>query len=136
MYDVSSLFPCVVAKDLLSKMLNPHPVSRASIEDILSHPWLQYTQQHHQEQPHKRPLTRHPAKSFLCDQTGHEMTTSRDEASTDSTEIRYTKTTTKSSRSVKPHHKTVIRKNSSGYSSGCASDLPSPAGPLSTTNSQ
>ena len=49
-----------MAKDLLSKMLNPHPLSRASVEDILSHPWMQ---QHRGHQHH-----RHPAKTTILSQ--------------------------------------------------------------------
>lgn len=30
-----------LGKDLISRMLDPHPTTRATIEEVLSHPWLQ-----------------------------------------------------------------------------------------------
>ena len=150
----------IVAKDLLSKMLNPHPLSRASVEDVLSHPWLQQQQQQHvQQPPHKvqkqrsRHLTRHPAKPSLCSETtagsdSHSQPLPEHCCCVSSCHSKNTSTATQkhssrdsscpkcsNSRSVKSH-KPIIRKNSSGYSSGYASDLPSPAGPLSIPSSQ
>ena len=105
---IAHLLPCLtVAKDLLSRMLDPSPLSRASIEDILSHPWMM------------DPLARNPPKSILKSTTGHSQAQrcSCDQPSKE-TVVRAEKTK-------------VLRKNSSGCSSGYSSDSSSiPTSPL------
>jgi serine/threonine protein kinase len=159
--DVPSFLSCVekgvypeppevseMAKDLLSKMLNPHPLSRASIEDILSHPWLEPRLRHTRQ----RHLSRHPARPFLCEPAQLHATMQPPRAT--SLDLCAQCSSYKSAghrdagskrcphldshtRQSKTGRKIVIRKNSSGYSSssGYASDLPSPD-LLSSTTSQ
>jgi hypothetical protein len=126
-------------------MLNPHPHSRASIEDVLSHPWLQeqsHTEQ--QQEQHRRHLSRHPATTSLSSQAAQAITDSTVTQTgkkaghaqlkvcsncyrRDSLECRHTEQT----KHDKPHHlQPVLRKNSSGYSSASdMSSLPSPISP-------
>ena len=142
----STSHPLPGAKDLLSKMLHPHPLSRASLEDILSHPWLR-PQRHSSGGGGQRRLSRHPAKSHLCERARTKQDTSPQVVQTQLEKDTYrhlemcsdcvhcrqcrdTKCSTKSS-----HHKTVARKNSSGYLSG-SSDLNSLPSPSAYTTSQ
>jgi serine/threonine protein kinase len=101
------------AKDLLARMLDPRPVSRASVEDILSHPWLQ-------QQPEPAHCGRqrrhgHAARPYISEHNDHQHTSSSHSSTHHSTH-----------QSKVSTHKPVIRKNSSGYSSA-SSDLPSPS---------
>lgn len=100
-------------------MLNPHPLSRASLEEIKSHPWMQ--------QP--RHLTRHPAKSFLSGT----HTKSQDRTSLHHTELEHRSHHQSSEREQTTTYPIVERKNSSGYFSSCASELSSSSNPPSPT---
>lgn len=109
----------VVAKDLLSKMLNPHPLSRASLEEIKSHPWMQAP----------RHLTRHPAKSFLL--ATHKQ--SQESISLNHTELEHRSHCKSNERDQIKTYPKVERKNSSGYFSSCTSEFSSSSNPPSPT---
>ncbi|CAI7997268.1 SNF1-related protein kinase catalytic subunit alpha KIN10 [Geodia barretti] len=60
------------AKDLLARMLDPRPVSRASVEDILSHPWLQ--QQPVQKHCSSRQRRHAAARTYTSEHNHHQNT--------------------------------------------------------------
>ena len=95
-------------------MLDPHPVSRASLEDILSHPWLQKPAQKHCGR--QRHLTRQSGRGYLAETSS----ASHHHHSSSSFDVHTSKTAT--------GHKAVLRKNSSGYSTASSDlhSLPSP----------
>ena len=103
------------AKDLLARMLDPRPVSRASVEDILSHPWLQQQPEPAHCGRQRRHGHGHAARPYISEHNDHQHTSSSHSSTHHSTH-----------QSKVSTHKPVIRKNSSGYSSA-SSDLPSPS---------
>lgn len=136
-------FSCAVAKDLLSKILNPHPLSRATVEEILSHPWMQPQEK---QQSQEKQLSQEKQRSHLCRLPATSFLHARSntpQESDSTTELQDNGDRTRlgkyhsghrnsSHMEQKSHHHLAIRKNSSG-SSGYASDasnLPSPISPI------